>query len=539
MPIKQPERTSCLVGWTIKDSGVIATGEEIHKTRAEKMDKGAQKATIFPQLSVKYFSLSLALILFVSVVLDRLIIPALEDEGKIVSASWSDEDDFIYYWAHARNKADLTVNPVWHSNLWPVTEKSPKAHRILVLGDSFAWGHGYNNMNDIWWRQLARELSRRGFNDVEVIAAGMQGLNTRLELVVAKKVIPKFKPDLIIWGYIPNDADEMSRLKTEDFDQKLLFRPHRKNGLLEAFKGLYPHLSYQLIALREAYLRKTRSGEFAKENPPNWEFSLLSGENWKIYSKTLDSTAEYLNSLSIPSFIMLLPYECPGKVDFDAIKTHYDRVFPPIKKAFAERNIRVVDSYDTWVESAKSEANLKKQGVLWFGINPANAHPNRWATYAYGAHAANILEKDYSEILGAKSEASKEPAQLRVNDCIPPDLQIQQGGNKVVVVYPMKLGDDFRNMPLRKPFVELNLETPIDAKEIRLGGTGLKSASLYVTNVDAQKHFDSGEMVNLGHKAGSWLVWAVPESHSHAINTISISANVVGSARGLILEFKN
>lgn len=519
---------------------MIAVGEVSQKTEADKKEKPLKRAAIFPQLGFKYFSISLVIILLASILLDRLIIPALEDEGKIVSASWTDEDDFIYFWAHARNKADLSHNPVWHSTLWPVSEKSPKPHRILVIGDSFVWGHGYNNMNDIWWRQLSRELERRGYNDVEIIAAGMQGLNTRLELDAAKKVIPKFKPDLVIWGYIPNDADELSRMKTEDFDQKLLFRPHRRNGILEAFKGLYPHLSYQLIALREAYLRKSRSGEFTKENPPNWEFSLLSGENWNMYSKTLDSTAQYLNSLSIPSFVILLPYECPGKVDFDAIKAHYDRVFPPIKKAFNDRKVRVVDSYETWIKAAKSEESLLKKGVLSFGVNPANAHPNRWATYAYGVHAADLLEKDFAPILGKKDEyrSSQNSHTLKVNDCIPPDLQILQSDNKVVIVYPMKLADDFRNMPLRKPFIELNLEAPIDAKEITIGGKGLKSASLYVTNVDPKKHFDSGEMFNLGHKNGSWLSWKLPDVKGQAINTINISAKVTGSDRGLILEVK-
>ena len=458
----------------------------------------------------------------------------MEDEGKLVSASWNEEDEFIYYWAHAKNKAELKVNPVWHSQRWPVSTKSTKSHRILVVGDSFAWGHGYDNMNDIWWRQLTRELERRGYDDVEVMAAAMQGLNTRLELEAVQKVIPKFKPDLIIWGYIPNDADELSRLTTEHFDQKFLFRPHRQRGLLDAFKGMYPHLAYQLIALRDAYLRKTRTGEFTKQNPHNWEFGLLSGDNWKMYSQTIDKTAAYLNSLDVPSFMLFLPYECPGQLDFNAIRAHYDRVFPPVKKAFADRNVRVEDAYDTWINAARNEQSLVEKGVLWFGINPANAHPNRWATHAYAVHAANILEKDFGKILGNKTSRKSEPP-LAVNDCIPPDMHVQVGGNKAVIVYPIR-ADDFRSMPLRKPFVQLNLQFPVDAKEIRLGGTGLKNASMYVTNVSKEKHFDSGEMHDLGYKKGSWLIWNVPESHRHGINTISISAIVAGADRALILE---
>lgn len=502
------------------------------------------RAGVFPQLSLKYFSLSLALMLIFSFVLDRLIIPALEDSGKVVSRGWDDEDQFIYYWAHAKNKAELVNNPVWRSKNWPVSEKSAKSHRILVIGDSFVWGHGYNNMNDIWWRQLSRELDRRGYKDVEVIAAGMQGINTRIELEVAKKVIPKFKPDLVIWCYIPNDADELSRVDIDYFDSKRTFRPHRQNGLLEAFKGLYPNLSFQLIALRDAYIRKACSGEFtlSEDNPPSWETGLLDGENWPIFSRTIDKTATYLNSLSIPSFLFMLPYQCPGNAtNFEAIKAHYARVFPKVKKTFEAHNVRVIDSYDTWIKAARGEESLVKKGVLSFGINPANAHPNRWATHAYGVHAADVLEKDFSKILGAKTEANflNDPKpSLRINDCIPPELQFKQSGNKVVIFYPMR-ADDFRSMPLRKSFIELNLELPVDAKEIRLGGIGLKSASLYVTNVDEKKHFDDGEMFDLGYQKGGWLKWTLPESRRKRINTINISAKVIGRERALILEFLN
>ncbi len=493
------------------------------------------RSGFFPQLSLKYFSLSLALLLVFSFVLDRLIIPTLEDSGKLVSHGWDEEDQFIYYWAHVRNKAELVNNPVWRSKNWPVSESPGRTHRILVIGDSFVWGHGYNNMNDIWWRQLAREVERRGYKDVEIIAAGMQGINTRIELEVAKKVIPKFKPDLVIWGYIPNDADELSRLDTEYFDSKRLFRPYRQNGLLQAFKGLYPNLSFQLIALRDAYLRKARSGEFTEENPPNWEAGLLEGENWQMYSRTIDQTAAYLNSLSIPSLIFLLPYECPSSAtNFAAIKAHYDRVFPKIKQSFERHKIRVVDSFDTWINAAKNEDRLKTEGVLWYGVNPANAHPSRWSTYAYGVHAANLLEKDFPQLLGVKSEG-KTPAEFFINDVIPPDMQMQQGGNKIVFVYPTR-ADDFRFMPLRKPFIELNLASPVDAKEIRMGGKGLKGASLYVTNVDQKKHFDSGEMFDLGYKKGAWTTWQLPALRQKGINTLNISANVVGADRALILE---
>lgn len=287
-----------------------------------------------------------------------------------------------------------------------------------------------------------------------------------------------------------------------------------------------------------ALRRRASFGEFTFTENIRWEPEMLEGENWQIYSRTIAQTAAYLNSLSVPSLLFMLPYQCPGNAtNFDAIKAHYDRVFPKVKKTFEDHNIRVTDSYDTWIKAARGEESLVKKGVLAFGINPANAHPNRWATYAYGVHAADVLEKDFGKILGAKTEASAKPP-LHINDCIPPTLQMKQGGNKVLITYPRR-GGDFRLMPLRKPFIELNLELPIEAKEIKLGGSSLKSASLYVTNVDAKKHFDDGEMFDLGYKKGGWLKWTLPESRRQGINTINLSANVTGPERALILEVLN
>lgn len=489
-------------------------------------------------LGFKYFACSLVLVVTIFLIIDRVVIPLMEDEGKLVSHAWEEENDFLYYSMHARNKSNFKGDAVWRSEGFPVSEKKRKGHRVLVLGDSFAWGHGYANMNDIWWRQLERELHRRGYRDVEVIAAGMQGINTRFELDMARRVIPRYKPDVVVWGLIPNDLDELSRMTPDDLDQKAVFRPHRADRLESALRGLFPDLAYQLFQIRGASMRMARSGDAAKENPPSWEYQLVSGENWQSYRKTIKEVGVFLDSLDVPSFFLALPYECPGStVDFNAIKAHYDKIFPPVKQEFDRNNVRFVDAFDNWIEAARKERNLFDRGILWFGINPANAHPNTWATRAYAVKAADVLERDYSNCLGEKTSHAPQTG-LRINDWLPASMFVQQGGDKVLLGYPFNRPDDFRVMPLRKPYIQLSLEEPITVRKIKLGGETLADAQIFFTHVNSATGVDDGIPVSLGLKRGKWLTWDVPPALQKGVNTVNISATVKGVERALLLEFE-
>ncbi len=100
---------------------------------AEKKTTNMTKAGYFPQLSLKYFSLSLALLLVFSFVLDRLIIPALEDSGKIVSHSWDEEDQFIYYWAHAETKRNSSTIRFGAAKIGPSAKSRLKATASSLL----------------------------------------------------------------------------------------------------------------------------------------------------------------------------------------------------------------------------------------------------------------------------------------------------------------------------------------------------------------------------------------------------------------------
>ncbi len=83
--------------------------------------------------------------------------------------------------------------------------KNPGTFRIAVLGDSFTYGWGINNVNDTYPKVLEMKLNSIGTKRYEVLNLGIPGYNTPEELDTLKKKVAAYNPDLIILGYVLND----------------------------------------------------------------------------------------------------------------------------------------------------------------------------------------------------------------------------------------------------------------------------------------------------------------------------------------------
>ncbi len=500
---------------------------------------------ILPGVAFNYFLYSLIGILSVCFVIDAVVLTYLEDKGKICSYSWRLENGRLLDLIKKRNWADAN-NPVWRSEGFQVQEKCPKSKRILVMGDSFVWGSGYANMNTIWWRQLQRELQRRGYNDVEVIAAGMSGASTKMELDWAKKLVPIYKPDAIIWGYVTNDPDEGSDKAGYGIVKTIVLPgddiPERPRSL---FSDLFPNLSDELFnGLRKGTLTFRLSGEKYGFDFASWELKLLEGKNWQEYEGTVSDLGKYLKSVSVPSFVVTLPCcvyatekPLPGKNLVDKIRSYYDARYTKVAALFKEHEIEWHDALGAFCNFARSDPRFySPDPPLWLGINPANGHPGPLGTYVHAVEAANILESRYPQVLGPKTMPVETATVRRVNDWTPPSIHLKQDVNHIYFEYP-GTGEEMLTMPLRKPFVALNFETPVNVKSISLNGKSLKSAQVYYTSEDPDKHFDDGSLTDLGAKKGVFETWAVPSSpRSTHVNTLRILAEFSGPDRGLLLD---
>ncbi|HZI94602.1 MAG TPA: GDSL-type esterase/lipase family protein, partial [Patescibacteria group bacterium] len=78
-------------------------------------------------------------------------------------------------------------------------EKPPGIFRIVVLGDSFTWGHGVED-EEIFTRRLEQKLS-----GVEVLNMGLSGSSTDQQLLILKRDALAFHPDVVIVMICRND----------------------------------------------------------------------------------------------------------------------------------------------------------------------------------------------------------------------------------------------------------------------------------------------------------------------------------------------
>lgn len=454
-------------------------------------------------------------------VLDSVVFPSMEDQRKLGASGWFKENKKLFQLNSWRNWASKE-KPLWTSGLYPIDVASKKAKRILVIGDSYVWGDGYANLNDIWWRQLERELQSRGYNQVEVIAAGYPGASTKEELSYAKSVVPKYKPDLIIWGYAGDDPDE-GVVRQIFLPPEPLF-----DRLCAVLSRPFPNLTIAMQTWRSRQRMLELSGPRYGYDYSTWEMKLLEGENWQKYKQTVADLASFQHQTGIPAFALTLP-NSPNESYF---KTRY----PKAKELFEANGIPFHDTLPSLVREFGGADGLKAKPVA-LSVNPLNGHPGAAETHVFAAQAADLLESKYRACLGASAPNTASHS-LHINDAMPPVLMSVTEPHPGEVHFNYPLDNSYTlTMPVRKPYVQFDLETPAPVKAIQLSGNGLKGAMVYTTHLNKERNSDDGLLQTLPWKSGRSLSWDLGSSDelSHPINTIRISAKFDGPDRKLVL----
>ena len=93
-----------------------------------------------------------------------------------------------------------------------LTSKKPEnTHRVLILGDSFTFGIGVPNENDIFPEILEQELdadfSSQG-KSIEILNGGLPGSLTQQWVELLQKVEPTFQPDTILIVFFLRDGTQ-------------------------------------------------------------------------------------------------------------------------------------------------------------------------------------------------------------------------------------------------------------------------------------------------------------------------------------------
>ena len=83
--------------------------------------------------------------------------------------------------------------------------KNNNTIRIIGLGDSFTYGSGVKNVNATYLKKLEKLLNEKNISNYEVLSFAKPGINIEEEIQILKQQGLKYKPDIIILGYVLND----------------------------------------------------------------------------------------------------------------------------------------------------------------------------------------------------------------------------------------------------------------------------------------------------------------------------------------------
>lgn len=480
------------------------------------MRMGKRALRILPLPSLYYGALSVVIVLAVGLFIDRVAMTSLERRGLVSGALWAEHNALMLASHDKKAREQDGCVRAWLGH--PVNKDSAertRGHRILVLGDSFVYGSAYLTQNHMWWRQLAVELERRGYRDVEVIAAGRPGFSTRQELDCARRVVPLYKPDLVLFGYVTNDPDEG-------------LVPTLREGPLARLptspRHLFPRLWFKLNALRRAKLAKQYAGAEWGYPYDEWERKLLEGANFARYQETLREVGAWLKETNVPAFMMTLP----NRPELEHFNQRYAKPLP----AWREAGVPVHDTLAAFV--ARHGNVTGAEAVVW-GINPDDGHPGARAGHFLAREAADILERDHAAVLGPRS-ASPPQWDVEINDWTPPSLDVQPAGRAAFsFTYP----DTERGMPampLTEPTVILGLTRPARASALRVEGDALEKTTVWVSTVDPDEGYDDEKWVAL--EPEDPRTWRLPSAVANReISVVRMRGALGAGARKITLTF--
>jgi hypothetical protein len=155
---------------------------------------------------------SLALFLLAGEIFVRIFVPKYQWEFRDSTSDW--QADSRLGWAqkpylNIKERLDDGTVSIFRTNadgVFPAAskrEKNPRIIRIMFFGDSVVVGRAVPQDKTVT-ASLERVLCSRNI-PVEVINAGVQGYSTDQVFLYMQRLVPLYKPDIVVYGVCVND----------------------------------------------------------------------------------------------------------------------------------------------------------------------------------------------------------------------------------------------------------------------------------------------------------------------------------------------
>ena len=445
--------------------------------------------------------IKLGMRVFVTLILSLLILFSID---RILKIKHREETNYEWTWYEENNllyvmqldkypSADSLDFPVVMLKNEEIPEKEKDEKRILVIGDSFTYNYGGDNINYTWWKQLNRKIKEEGYSNVNVYATGKPFTNTADELEKVlnnEQLMERIDPDLIIVGYVRNDPEERDETNSYNLLKQIGDQPPENNEIYKNNPTLYQEMIERYSSMEVDYDKLKSMGDLlGLYRDDIWALLLVEGENLQKYKDVLKKFDNRMKELDIPYFFYFTDIRDGNKL----IEQALDTVLNAMKELGISTQIVPYDYEYIGINLPQTKEDYR------FGINPVDEHPGVAVNHVFATNALDILKKNYSFIFENKVYQDINELELNINDTMP-FLDVKKVKNNVYEFeYPEEeetrtLESKFLYFPIEKEYVKLNLEFPKNIKEIIVTGDNLKSAEIYVNTFDEEYDIDLNEM---------------------------------------------
>lgn len=477
---------------------------------------------IFPLRGLLVFAIFIGLIIAVALLVDREL-GILSTKGRVVTPPW-EIDNQLANSENYKKILNTLEKPIFRSLGYAPAPVDPNRKRILVIGDSFIWGDGFTNINTIWWRQLQWELERRGYFNVDVVAAGTNGASTQDQFVwlMNPSFLESVRPDTIIFGYVTNDPamkDSEGKYLVKQFTPPRRITETIKSSVIGKF---LPNLISEIDARIHLKMVSMLNGNANGFSYTTWELKILEGENFRHYQLLLQKLAGKFRDLNIPAFFVTTP-NAPSAESFEAR-------YAPIRPAFAKAGIEFYDLLPPLLKCCSSGI-----GQLMWTVNPANGHPGPYMTNYYARHVADILESRHAEALGPRAATLSNGMMPAINDWMPVSVMPKSTGfGEWVFDYPRDAAQLFR-MPVDEPHIALNFERPVSIRKVRLSSGKPGDFKMWAMLLDDAGNHELKDYSLIGQGAGADVSLTLPsELSGKRITSLRIAHHNTGNAKEVV-----
>ena len=239
--------------------------------------------------------------------------------------------------------------------------KSPNTYRILVLGDSFAWGDKIRDYKDTWPEVLQKELRQSPSpKKYEVLNLGGCGFTTVDELGILQKIGWNFNPDLILLQFTLNDP--LPRGRKEDqwlFPTKNLVPIASVNSWLKTHSYFFHFLDYQFCQLQIHLFYSHKMDSLYEDN----------FYGWKECQQALQEIAASAAKKEVKTVCIVMPLFVPGK--HTPQNYPYQEIHRKIASKAKEQGFYTLDLLDPFIAQGKDFRE-------WHALK-LDRHPNQEA----------------------------------------------------------------------------------------------------------------------------------------------------------------